>query len=125
MKLVILFGIIYLAIVSYLGYVGYRKTNNNNDYLVGSGQMPSFVMALSYGATFISTSAIIGFGGASAVNGMSLVWLTFLTIFVGVFISFVVFGKRTLILGKQLDAKTFPELLGKRYQSPLDRKSVV
>ena len=75
------------------------------------------VMALSYGATFISTSAIVGFGGAAGLFGMGLLWLTFLNIFVGIFIAFVFFGKRTRKIGHNLDAHTFPELLGKRYQS--------
>ena len=74
-------------------------------------------MALSYGATFISTSAIIGFGGAAAVYGMGVIWLTFMNIFVGIFLAFVFFGRRTRKMGHNLDAHTFPELLAKRYDS--------
>ncbi len=32
-------------------------------------------MALSYGATFISASAIVGFGGVAATFGMGIQWL--------------------------------------------------
>jgi SSS family solute:Na+ symporter len=74
-------------------------------------------MALSYGATFISTSAIVGFGGAAGTLGMGLLWLTFLNIFFGIFIAFVVFGKRTRKMGHNVDAHTFPELLGNRFDS--------
>ncbi len=59
----------------------------------------------------------IGFGGAAAVFGMGILWLTFLNIIIGIFIAFVVFGKRTRRIGHNLDAHTFPELLGKRYDS--------
>lgn len=52
-------------------------------------------MALSYGATFISTSAIVGFGGVAANLGMGLLWLTVFNIWVGVFLAFVVFGNPT------------------------------
>ncbi|MBM3712060.1 MAG: sodium:solute symporter family protein, partial [Actinobacteria bacterium] len=76
-----------------------------------------YVMAMSYGATFISTSAIVGFGGQAANLGLGLLWLTFLNIFVGIFIAFVFFGKRTRKMGHNLEAQTFPELLGKRYDS--------
>ncbi len=31
-----------------------------------------YIMALSYGATFISTAAIVGFGGTAGVYGMGL-----------------------------------------------------
>ncbi len=74
-------------------------------------------MALSYGATFISTSAIVGFGGAAGSLGMGVLWLTFLNIFFGIFIAFVIFGKRTRKMGHNLDAHTFPELLSVRYRS--------
>src|SRR3989339_1624446 len=109
--------VIYLIITAYLGYLGYSTTKNASDYLVAGRKQHPMIMAISYGATFISTSAIVGFGGAAAVFGMGLLWLTFLNIFVGIFIAFVLFGKRTRKMGHNLDAHTFPELLGKRFNS--------
>ncbi|MDD5255214.1 MAG: sodium:solute symporter family protein [Candidatus Omnitrophica bacterium] len=109
--------IVYLFMIAYLGYRGYRKTKNTLDYLVAGRSVHPFVMALSYGATFISTSAIVGFGGAAAFFGMGLLWLTFLNIAAGIIIAFLVFGKRTRKMGHNLDAHTFPELLGKRFRS--------
>lgn len=109
--------IIYLLITAFLGYLGYRHTKNTADYLVAGRKTHPLIMAISYGATFISTSAIVGFGGAAAVFGMGLLWLTVLNIFVGIFIAFAFFGKRTRKMGHNLDAHTFPELLGKRFQS--------
>ena len=109
--------IIYLAVTAFLGYLGYKKTTNAADYLVAGRKAHPLVMALSYGASFISTSAIIGFGGAAGQFGMGLLWLTFLNIFMGIFIAFVVFGKRTRKIGHNLDAHTFPELLGLRFGS--------
>lgn len=114
--------LLYLSVVIYLGYLGYKHTNNNSDYLLAGRKTHPTIMALSYGATFISTSAIVGFGGLAGVFGMSLLWLTFFTIFVGVFIAFVVFGKRTRVMGQNLEASTFAELLGKRYESKLIQK---
>lgn len=108
---------VYLLGIGYLGYYGYKKTKNALDYLVAGRSAHPVVMALSYGATFISTSAIVGFGGAAAMFGMGLLWLTFLNIFVGIIIAFIVFGKRTRRMGHNLDAHTFPELIGKRFQS--------
>jgi len=114
-KIIITFA--YIAVLSYLAFLGFKGTKNSKDYLIGGGQIHPFIMALSYGAAFISTSAIVGFGGAAAFFGMSLLWLTFLTIAVGVFISFVIYGKRTRQMGHNLGAHTFPEFLAKRYQS--------
>lgn len=107
----------YLLLIAYLGYRGYKGTRNVKDYLLGGREIHPFVMAMSYGATFISTSAIIGFGGIAGVYGMGLIWLTFLNILIGVLIAFIFFGRRTRAVGRALDAHTFPEFLGKRYQS--------
>ncbi|WP_031515049.1 sodium:solute symporter family protein [Desulfofalx alkaliphila] len=114
--------IVYLFIVLGLGYLGYKRTKSTKDYLIAGGQTHPVLMALAYGATFISTSAIVGFGGTAALFGMGLLWLTFLNIFVGIFIAFVVYGKRTAVIGKELGVNTFPELLGKRFSSPFMQK---
>jgi SSS family solute:Na+ symporter len=109
--------VVYLTVIAILSLQAWKKTRNATDYLVAGRQVHPFIMALSYGATFVSTSAIIGFGGAAAVFGMSLQWLTFLTVFVGVFIAFVFFGRRTRVMGLNLNAHTFPEFLGLRFES--------
>jgi SSS family solute:Na+ symporter len=84
--------VIYLAVIAYLGYVGFKKTKTATDYLVGGRRVNPFVMALSYGATFISTSAIVGFGGLASrfdyfhyraippLRGLTQKLLTFLTL---------------------------------------------
>ena len=109
---------LYLFCIAYLGYRGWRGTRTAADYMVAGRQIHPFIMALSYGATFISTSAIVGFGGVAAhFGGMGLLWLTFLNIFVGIFIAFVFLGGRTRRMGHRLNAHTFPELIGKRYKS--------
>ncbi len=109
--------LVYLAMTGYLGYLGYRRTRTAADYMIAGRDMHPVVMALSYGSTFISTSAIVGFGGVAATYGMGLLWLVFLNIFVGIFIAFVFLGEPTRRLGHRLGAHTFPELLGKRYDS--------
>lgn len=109
--------IFYLLSLSYLGYLGYKKTTNASDYLVGGRKMNPIVMALSYGATFISASAIVGFGGAAAAYGMGLQWLCLLNMFMGVIVAFIIFGRPTRRLGVQYNATTFPQLLGRRFNS--------
>ena len=111
--------LVYLLAIGYLGYQGYRQTKTASDYLVAGRNANPVVMALSYGATFISTSAIVGFGGVAANFGMGVLWLTVLNISVGIFIAFVALGNPTRRMGHHLDAHTFPELMGKRYDSRL------
>ncbi len=109
--------VIYFLSLAYLGYLGYKKTTNTSDYLVGGRQMNPIVMALSYGATFISASAIVGFGGVAAAFGMGIQWLCFLNMLMGVVIAFIFFGLRTRHLGAKYNVSTFPALLGKHFDS--------
>lgn len=109
--------ILYLAVVGYLGFLGFKKTKTSTDYLVAGRDTHPFVMALSYGATFISTAAIVGFGGVAAWLGGSILWLTFFNIFIGIFVAFVFLGNPTRKMGLRLGAHTFPELLGRRFDS--------
>lgn len=108
---------LYIVLMLYLGWLGYKKTKTSEDYLVAGREAHPLIIALSYGATFISTSAIVGFGGQAANLGMGLIWLTVLNIGVGILLAFVVFGKKTREIGQRLQAVTFPDLMGKIYQS--------
>ncbi|HPO30306.1 MAG TPA: sodium:solute symporter family protein, partial [Candidatus Hydrogenedentes bacterium] len=50
--------LIYIMVVMWLAYRGYKGTRSAADYLLAGRNANPIVMALSYGATFISTSAI-------------------------------------------------------------------
>jgi len=108
----------YILIMAAFSYIGFKRTKNTSDYLLAGKQIHPVVMALSYGATFISTSAIVGFGGAAGQFGMGLLWLTVLNIIVGVFIAFVFFGKRTREIGHRLGTNTMPEFFARRFDAP-------
>ncbi len=114
---IVLITAIYLMMILALGYLGYKKTRAAEDYLVAGRNVHPVIIALSYGATFISTSAIVGFGGQAANLGMGMIWLTVFNIGVGVLLAFVIFGKKTREVGARLKAITFPDLMGKIYSS--------
>ena len=109
--------IVYFLMVGYVGYLAWKRTNSSEDFMVAGRQTHPYIMALSYGATFISTAAIVGFGGVAGKYGMGILWLAFLNILIGIFIAFVFFGKRTRKMGKNLNSLTFPEFLGRRFNS--------
>lgn len=111
--------LVYVAITLVLGYIGYRQTKHAEDYLLAGRNSHPVIIALSYGATFISTSAIVGFGGVAANMGMGLIWLTVFNIGIGILLAFILFGKKTRTIGQKTGAVTFPDLMGKIYQSPI------
>ena len=109
---------VYMLFIGYLGYRGFRRTKNSGDYLLAGRSAHPFVMAMSYGAAFISTSALVGFGGIAGQFGMGLMWLVFMNIAIGIVVAFIFFGRRTRCMGLALDAHTFPEF---RNQIPSGR----
>lgn len=109
--------IIYIFLLVAVGYYAWKKTNSSEDFMIAGKDTHPVIMALSYGATFISTAAIVGFGGVAGEYGMSVLWLAFLNIIVGIFIAFVFLGKRTRRMGHSLNSLTFPDFLGKRFNS--------
>lgn len=109
--------IVFAVVTVLLGYYGYRNTKGNSDFLLGRNKTNPLIIGLSYGATFLSASAVIGFGGQAATHGLTVMWLCFLNLFIGLFVAFLVFGPRTRRIGKKLGAQTFADLLGKMYNS--------
>lgn len=107
----------YMIIIGYTGYVAWKRTKTAEDFMVAGRTTHPYIMAMSYGATFISTAAIVGFGGIAGLYGMGILWLVFFNILIGIFIAFVFFGKRTRKMGHNLRALTFPEFLSRRFDS--------
>ncbi len=110
--------IAYLGITLVLAYVAYKKTKMGEEFLLAGRNVPSWIIGLSYGSTFISTSAIVGFGGVAGVYGMSIIWLTVLCVGVGIMVAFLLYGHRIRRIGQSLSALTFPDFIGKRFNSP-------
>ena len=109
--------VVFIVVTLTLGWYGYRHTKDNTDFLLGRNKTGPVIIALSYGATFLSASAVIGFGGQAAIHGMSMIWLCFLNLFMGLIVAFLVFGGRTRRIGRKLGASTYADLLGKVYKS--------
>ena len=51
----IIIVVAYLCVIGYLGFRGYKSTKSATDYMLGGRKVHPYVMAMSYGATFIST----------------------------------------------------------------------
>lgn len=113
--------LIFVAVTLLLGYLGYKHTKDNEHFLINTEKNNAVIIALSYGATFLSASAIVGFGGQAAKYGMSMIWLVFFNLFFGLAVAFMFFGRRTRSLGRKEKAFTFSDFLGKRFKSPMIR----
>jgi sodium/proline symporter len=71
---VIMFSI-YLLVMLFIGFLGYRKTNSLDDYILGGRKLGSFVTALSAGASDMSGWLLMGLPGAIYLSGVSEAWI--------------------------------------------------
>ena len=99
--------------VAVVGYVAYKS--KGDDYFMTTSDS-NLNLGLSYGATLISTSAIIGFGGLAGWIGFS-VPLTMVIPFVGlIYFATVYIGPKVWQANQRIGAKTYIELIGKYYK---------
>ena len=105
----ILIGV--LALVVYLTSKG-----RNNNYFISENNS-NMSVGFSYGATLVSTSAIVGFGGLAGWLGYSVFTLLF-ALSLSTFFAIRYIGPRIYRLNQKHKARTYIELLSKHYQSP-------
>jgi SSS family solute:Na+ symporter len=111
--------ILMLLLVAVVGYVAYRS--KGEDYFLTTSES-NMNLGLSYGATLISTSAIIGFGGLAGWIGFAIP-LTMVIPFVGlIYFATVYIGPKVHRANKEIKAKTYIEMIGKHYNSPMISK---
>ena len=105
-----------LLFIVAVGFVAYKSKGDNYFLTTSDSNMN---LGLSYGATLISTSAIIGFGGLAGWIGFSIP-LTMIIPFVGlIYLATVYIGPKVYKANKKIKAKTYIEMIGKHYNTPM------
>jgi hypothetical protein len=92
-----------LIITAYLGFLGYRNTKDAQDFLLAGRKTHPVVMALSYGSTFISTSAIVVSEASPAPWAWVFCGLPF-SIYSSAYSSLYIFREATRRMGHTLGA---------------------
>ncbi len=64
--------IIYIFALVLVGYYAWKGTESSGFLVINEQVTHPAIMALSYGATFISTAAIVGFGGVASEYGIGV-----------------------------------------------------
>lgn len=65
--------IIYCLVMVYIGYLGYKKTNNIEDYYIASNSFGLGITIPLFAASFISSASIIGYTGFAYGYGWSFI----------------------------------------------------
>lgn len=106
----IMMFILFLILVSYMSFM----SRGNNFFLPNKNSNMS--LGLSYGATLMSTTSIVGFGGLAGWWGYSIFTVIFF-LTITVFFTTRYIGPKIYSLNKKINAKTYIELISKYYKS--------
>lgn len=112
---VIMFSI-YLFTMLFVGLLGYRSTNNLDDYILGGRRLGSFVTALSAGASDMSGWLLMGLPGAIYLSGVSEAWIG-VGLVMGAYLNWrFVAARLRLYTERAGNALTLPDYFSNRFE---------
>lgn len=112
---VITFGI-YLFAMLFIGFLGYRGTDNLDDYILGGRSLGSFVTALSAGASDMSGWLLMGLPGAIYLSGLSEAWIA-VGLIVGAYLNWRFVAARLRLYTEYAgNALTLPDYFANRFE---------
>ncbi|MDY7577010.1 sodium/proline symporter PutP [Herbaspirillum sp. RTI4] len=112
---VIMFSI-YLFAMLFIGILGYRSTNNLDDYILGGRSLGSFVTALSAGASDMSGWLLMGLPGAIYLSGVSEAWIA-VGLAMGAYLNWrFVAARLRLYTERAGNALTLPDYFSNRFE---------
>ncbi|MFR1760032.1 MAG: sodium:solute symporter family transporter, partial [Christensenellaceae bacterium] len=115
----IVFMIAYVAVLIGIAVYSSRRVSSGEDFLLAGRRMGPWMTAFAYGTSYFSAVVFIGYAGQFGWGfGASATWIGIGNAVIGSLLAWLVLGRRTRSMTQRLDAKTMPEFLESRYQSP-------
>lgn len=112
--LVFTFGL-YLLIMLVVGGVGYRATNNLDDYILGGRRLGALVTALSAGSSDMSAWLLMGLPGAVFLSGLTEAWIA-VGLTVGAYLNWRFVAARLRLYTEMANnALTLPDFFAQRF----------
>lgn len=112
----ILFGI-YLIGTSYLGWLGYRKTDGFSSFAIGKGDLSPIQVGVTLAAATASAATFIINPGFVYVDGLAAFMHLGLSVYLGFLVMLIILSFRFRKMGEEMKALTIPDWIGKRYGS--------
>ena len=110
--------VLYLLIMVGIGIYCHNKTKNVSDFVLGGRSIGPWFSAFAFGTSYFSAVVFIGYAGQFGWKyGISAAWIGLGNALIGSLLAWIVLGRRTRTMTKELDATTMPEFFEKRYGS--------
>ncbi|MGN0653518.1 MAG: sodium:solute symporter [Oscillospiraceae bacterium] len=110
--------ICYILLMIGIGVYCSKKASNVNDFVLGGRSVGAWFTAFAFGTSYFSAVIFIGYAGQFGWKyGVASTWIGIGNAVIGSLLAWVLLGRRTRIMTKQLDCSTMPEFFEKRYNS--------
>lgn len=109
--------ILYLVGTAYLGWLGYKRTQNFGSFAIGTGDMSPFVVGITLAASTASAATFIINPGFIYVHGLAGFMHFVVAVGMGFCLMLVLLSFRFRRLGEANKALTMPHWIGERYGS--------
>ena len=107
----------YIAVTTYLAYLGHKKTKDLSSFAVGTRDMNPVVVGITLAASIASTATFVVNPGFVYVHGLSALMHLGVAAGIGVVVGLAVMSFGFRRLGVESDALTIPQWLGNRFGS--------
>lgn len=111
---------LFLGLMAYLGWLGYKKTSDIKDFAIAGAAMGPVVLGLAFAATFFSAATFVGYTGWAYGWGLSSLWIV-LTLILASPLGLIVVAKRVRDTNSSQGSLSLPDWLGDRYGSQFVR----
>lgn len=107
----------YMALTSYLAWLGHKKTTDIKSFAVGAGDMSPVVVGITLAASIASTATFVINPGFVYVHGVSAIMHLGVAAGLGIILGLVVMSVGFRRIGQKTGAITLPGWMGQRYRS--------
>lgn len=109
-----LFIFLFVFLMVGIGFYSRKKVNSVSDFFLGGRKMGAWLSAFAYGTSYFSAVIFIGYAGSLGWSfGISVVWIGIGNAVLGSLLAWLVLGKRTRKMTREMNASTMPEFLEK------------
>ena len=114
--IIIVTFVVYVIILLMIGWLGYRRTKNLADYILGGRRLGRWVSALSAGASDMSGWLLLGLPGYAYLAGFEAGWIA-LGLLIGTYLNWrIVAARLRAYSAAAADALTLSEFFEHRFE---------
>lgn len=118
MILKIVFTLIFLGVLVWVGIYSRKQAGSVDGFVLGGRSVGPWLTAFAYGTSYFSAVVFVGYAGQFGWKyGISSTWIGIGNAIIGSLLAWMVLGRRTKLMTQHIESRTMPDFFGLRFQS--------